>query len=1067
MYIVTRSIKRLMLLGLVVITVPAMAQETTTEGRSGADAVAVRKNISYKGIKATGTVRDAATGVPLAGINISVPGYSAAFTDEQGNFSIEVPSYKATLHVSSPDFQTRQVALKGENVVVVGLHEKSFNTVYEAAVLPSGARAKSQVPYAVTSINTAGSWQNPMAFPDSYLQGKAAGVDVIRKSGTPGQGAEILLNGYNSLYGSNKPLIIVDGMIYEHESFGSSLIKEHSNNPLSNIDIKDIDNITIIKDGASLYGTKGANGVILISTSRAKELATKIDFAAYGGVNFAPKNLPVLNNGDFRLYLSDLLRTSGMTDAQLQAQPYMNDDPSNPEYARYHANTDWQREVMSNSYNQNYYLKVTGGDNIAKYALSVGFLENQGLTKETSLQRYSTRFNADLNLSPKLTGNTSLSFTSNQQSLRNQGLDFGTNPLLAALVKAPFLRVQQVTDEGVESPNLADTDIFNRSNPTALINSTQGQDQNYRFFGSAKFNYALSTYSTISSLIGLTFDKVREDIFIPRLGVAPEELDNAIAYSRLGNRVQRYNSLFNDTYYAYNRNWSGGHSFTGRAGFRFSNIKSEEDRSYGYNSPSDDFVTLGTGVNSLRYITGDMGEARWLNSYVSADYGWLSKYLLSVNMSVDASSRFGPAIPDAFSVNGMKLAVLPSVAAAWLISSEDFMAGISAVNLLKLRASYGLTGNDDIGNYTAKQYYITQNLFGAQGTRRGNIANPEIMWETTRKLNFGLDASVLNERLSLSLDVFNSRTTDMLVYEPVPAQTGLDYMLTNNGGMKNSGINAGLFSRVVNTGDLKLDLGLNLSTYRNELTQIPGNRLLTNFAGATILSEAGQPANLLYGYKTDGIFTTEAEAAQANLKTKAPNGDLIPFRGGDVKFLDLNNDHIIDENDRTVIGNPNPDFYGSFSSNLSWKRFSVNALVTFRSGNDVYNGVRANLEAMNSTQNQLGSVNNRWQFDGQNTDMPRATYGDPAGNARFSDRWIEDGSYIRLRTLSVAYELPVKPGFIKGTSVYASANNLLTRSSYIGYDPEFSAASRPVAQGIDVGLEPLYKSFMVGVRLGL
>ncbi|WP_187263091.1 SusC/RagA family TonB-linked outer membrane protein [Pontibacter beigongshangensis] len=1066
MQIFTRTIKTMMLLTLVSFSVPALAQEDPANRDAGADAVTVQTNKNYTGLKVTGTITDAVSGEPLPGVKVSIPEYSAAITDEKGTFSIDVPSYKVTLLLSSQDYQNKEIALKGKQEVSLALHQKGFATAYESVMMPGGAISKSQVPYAVSAVNPNNSWNRAMELPDNYLQGQLMGMDVVRRSGTPGQGAEMFLRGFSSLNGSNRPLVVVDGMIYDYESYGSSLISEHLVNPLSNIDIKDIDNITVIKDGASLYGTKGANGVILITTAHAKELATKIDFAAYGGVNVAPKNLPVMNSSSYRLYLSDVLRTGGMTDAQLQAQPYMNDDPNNPEYARYHSDTNWQDKVLGNSINQNYYLKVTGGDNIARYALSVGYLENNSVIKESNLKRYSTRFNADMNLSPRLTANTSLSFTSNEQNLSNQGLHFSTNPIMAALVKAPFLRIRQVTDQGIESPNLADTDIFGRSNPVSLIENVQAQDQNYRFFGSAKLNYAFSKYSTLSSLIGLSFDKVRENIFIPRLGVTPEELDNAIAYSRLGNRVQRYNSIYNDTYYSYNRSWAGEHSLVATAGFRFNNLTSEEDRAYGFNSPTDDFTTVGMGANTLRRMAGDIGEARWLNMYSSVNYSFLSKYLLSLNLSVDGSSRFGREIPDALTINGNKYAVMPSVAAGWLISSENFMGGVDFVDLLKLRASYGLTGNDDIGNYTGRQYYVSQNLLGAQGTVRGNLANPQIRWETNTKTNLGLDVALFKERLSMTVDVYDNKTTDMLVYEPVFAATGFDYILTNNGSMKNQGIDLGLYTRVLNRA-VKLDLGLNLSTYRNEITSIPGNSKLTEFAGATILTEVGKPANQFYGYKTNGIFTTEQQAAEANLKTQLPDGTLVPFKGGDVRFADLDGNGIIDERDRTVIGNSNPDFFGSLSSSVSWKRFSVSAIFSFRSGNDIYNGVRANLESMSSTNNQLASTENRWQFDGQNTTMPRAAYGDPMGNARFSDRWIEDGSFIRLRTLAITYDLPLKQGFVKSSSVYATANNLFTSTNYIGYDPEFSASRSPIGQGIDVGLEPLYKSIQFGVRIGL
>jgi TonB-linked SusC/RagA family outer membrane protein len=1065
MHIIQKTARRILLMSMIVSLTNAFtfAQDDTTKNISA--------NLKPGEVKVTGTVKDASTGNLLSGINITVPGYSAALTDDKGFFSITVPDISTSLMVTGSGYQQREVALKGRRSVDVSLFESSFRSVYDEANMPYGNEPMNQIAHSVTSINTGGNWERAVETPDSYLQGRVAGLNVVRRSGTPSIGASLFLRGFNSLYATNQPLLVVDGVIYDVNSYGNSLITGHLNNPLADIDVKDIDNITVIKDGASIYGTRAANGVILISTGKAEDVATKIDFAAYGGFNSAVKQIPVMDAVNYRIYLSDLLKTSGMTDDQIQSLPYMNDNLSNPDYFRYHNQTNWQDKVMKNSYNQNYYLKVTGGDDIATYALSLGSTNNKGIITTTGLTRYFMRFNANLKLSSKLTANANLAFTSSEQILKDQGINTKTNPLYLGLVKAPILPVYQLGDDGSQSPNLADVDIFGMSNPSAAIEKIQDINKNYRFSGSVGLNYELNKNITISTIIGLTFDKVRERFFVPNNGIEHDTLSLAIATNRSGSNVQRLFSLYNDTRISYNNTFNFIHDVTVNAGARYNTSSSQDDYGLGYNSATDNFVSVGNGVNTLRKVGGEIGDWNWLNIYLNADYKLMHRYILSFNAALDGSSRFGKKIDDpmtlTFSKN--KYAFLPSIGAGWLVSSEDFMSQVKFIDLLKVRVSLGFVGNDDIGNYNARQYYVSQNLLGVQGLVRGNIGNPALKWETVRKLNAGVDIAFFNERLNLSLDVFGNKTSDMITYEPVNPATGFKYVLTNNGGMKTNGAELAINGRIINK-ELKWDLGLNIGTARNEITKLPGNKMLTEFGGATILTKVGNPANLFYGYKTNGIYPDDERAAGEGLSYRNKNGTLSPFQGGDIRFIDLQGiygNSVIDEKDMQVIGDPNPDFTGSISNVVSWKRISFDALITFSQGNDIFNYMRYALESMKDFNNQTALVINRWRTPGQATSVPRASWGDPAGNARFSDRWIEDGSYMRLRTISLTYDIPIKEGIIvKYARIYATGNNLVTLTKYLGYDPEFSASGSIFTQGIDVGLEPQYKTLQLGVRIG-
>lgn len=1063
MHIFTITAKRLLLLSLIISfpTIYSIAQNNPADS--------LNKITNQKGgIKVTGTVKEASTGKPLSGISISVARYSAALTDDQGFFTINVPDNSASLMISGPGFQSREVAVKGKSSVDINLFEDAYKSVYDEANMPYGKDPLNHIVHSVTSINSSGNWERTVETPDTWLQGRAAGLNVVRRSGTPAIGAELLLRGFNSLYATNQPLYVVDGIIYDVNSYGSSLITGHATNPLADIDIKDIDNVTIIRDGASMYGTRGANGVILITTGRAKDVATKIDFAAYGGFNAVPDHIPVMNAADYRTYLSDVLKTSNLTDDQIQAFPFMNDNTSNPDYYRFHNQTDWQKEVMKSSYNQNYYLKVTGGDDIATYALSLGSTANKGIVTGTGLSRYFMRFNANFKLSSKLTANANLAFTSSEQILKDQGINTKTNPIYLGLIKAPILPINELGDDGAQSPNLADTDVFGISNPAAVIRNIQDINKNYRFSGSVGLYYDLTQRIKISTLLGITYDKVRENIFIPNIGIVHDTLSLAIATNRSGSNVQRLFSLYNDTRITYNQTFNFIHDVSLNAGARYNTSSSQSDYGLGYNSATDNFVSVGNGVNTLRKVGGEVGDWNWLNMYLNADYKLKSRYFLSFNAAVDGSSRFGKKIDDPMSltVSNNKFALLPSLGAGWLISSENFMSQYRFIDMLKLRASVGLVGNDDIGNYNARQYYISQNFLGVQGLVRGNIANPALKWENIRKLDAGVDIAFLDERLDLSLDVFGNKTTDMIIYEPVNTATGFKYAITNNGGMKTNGVELTINGRLINK-ELKWDIGLNLGTAKNEITKLPDNKMITEFGGATMLTEVGKAANLFYGYKTNGILLSDAEAASAGLSYRNSNGTLTSFQAGDVRFVDTDGNFIIDENDMQVIGDPNPAFTGSISNVVSWKRFSFDALITFSKGNDIFNYMRSLLESMTGPYNQTTNVINRWRTNDQVTSVPRASWGDPSGNARFSDRWIEDGSYLRLRTLSVTYDIPVKDGLlIKYAKIYATGNNLITLTKYLGYDPEFSSTGSVFAKGIDTGLEPQFKTVQLGIRIG-
>lgn len=1021
--------------------------------------------VNLSGYTIKGTVFSAKNKKPLSGVSVAVENFSSIITGDDGSFTIIIPNYDALLKVNGQDLQTKVFPVKNrKSGLEIFMNESNYAQAYQLANLGSGHIMQYKTTQAATVVNfNNDQWSNPVQESiGGFLQGKVSGLNSIRNSGTPGAGSNLSLRGFSSLYGSNKPLIVVDGMIYDDQDYGSGIIQNNLSSPLANIDVKDIEDVTVIKDGSSLYGSKGANGVINITTNRPTEVTTKIDFAMYAGINERPDDMPLLGAEALRTHFTQLASSQGFSQQQVAGAPFLNDLAGSPGYYQYQNNTNWQDQVLRQSMNQNYYLKVRGGDEVAKYGLSLSYLDSDGIVEQTNAQRYGTRLNASLRLTKKFNVDANLSFINNIQKQWAQGAGNNFSPLYAALIKAPFLNKNSIDDSGNVSPILSEADIFNRSNPNAILDKGIANNNNYRFFGNFKFTYYLNNSLDLNTIVGLTLNKERENFFTPDRGVADGILGADIIKNQSGSDAQSYQSYYTDTYMNYKKTFREDHNFVTRLGFRAQSSKAENDFVYSYNSPTDDFTFIGAGALSSP-IKGAVLESNWLNIYANANYDFRNKYFLTASYAVDGSSRFGDA------QNGKeKLSLMTSISGAWMISSEKFLKNSHTINYLKLRASVSETGNDGFSDYVAQKQYVSQGFLGFQGLVLGNVGNPDLKPERQRQYNLGVDFGLLKERLNVTVDFFRKRTNNMTSFQNITTVSGFDNVLANNSAMKTTGAETSLNARVISSPDFTFDFGLNIASYQNKIQNLPNGAIYSNFAGATYITSSGMDANLFYGLQTNGVYSTTAEAVADGLVRQSETGTLTPFKGGDMRFVDLNGDKIIDNKDRKVIGNPNPDFFGGFNTNFAYKRFSLQAQFNFSVGNDVYNGLRNNLEKMSGYDNQTIAVANSWRAEGQQTNMPRATFGDPMGNADFSDRWIEDGSYLRLKTLVFSYDFNVgKMKYIKYIKIYTTANNLLTFTKYLGFDPEFSATSSLFGQGVDVGMAPQFRSVQLGLRLGL
>ena len=1010
-----------------------------------------------------GKVLDASTKQPIEGLSVISPDYSATFSFTDGSFSIEVPNKESMILVEGLDYNSMNIPVKGRDSIVVyaykGKH-KSFNDNYNNYYY-----SKPQIfnTSALSVYEKGGEeWKSLSTTADSYFDDEIAGLNVINKSGMPASGSNILLHGYNSLYCTNQPLIVIDGFIFDIKQFGDDVINGYRTNPLSFIDENDIQSVTVVKDATSLYGAMGANGVIFINTDHAKQMATKINLSFSGGINFAPENLPVLDADQYRSFLSDIEQSnSAITGEQLAAMPYFNDDVSYVDYYRYHNNTNWQDEIFKNSYSKNVKFKISGGDEIALYMVSIGYQDIKGIERNTGSSRYNLRFNSDININKKLFVASNISMSYNASDLKDEGIMPESNPVLLSRIKAPILYPYIKDENGNVSPNLEDVDIFGIGNPVAAVKNVNATSRNYRIMAFTDIQYKVNSDFEISDLIGINYDKIRDEIFRPDLGLPST---NLIIDSSTNNSSQNVNKLYsikNDFRIKYNKSINNSWFINGLGGVRSIINTADYYWSQDYNSPSDEYPNLGNGDINLAKGDGNSYEWNSLSLYANADVDYLHKYILSLGLSLYGSSKFGDDAEGISMLSG-KFGTFPYISGAWIISSEDFMNDLNFIDLFKIRASYGITGNDDIGFYSYDKLYATQSFMNSSGVVISNLANQGIQWEVVKKQNMGTDIALFHERLNLSFDLFMNRTEGLYNYiKPASNSSGFNYYIDNDGVMETNGMDFTVNGRIVNT-QIKWDLGLIYSKYKTTIVEYPNDEEIKDIVNGYVLIRKDNPIQF-YGYKSLGVIYTEEEAALLNLKE--PFGK--PFEAGDIHFWDKDGNNIINENDRTIIGDPNPDFIGTVTSRISWKGLSLDAAISFCYGNDVYNYQRYILESMKSPYNQLESVVNRWKNDGQVTDMPKATFDDPMGNSRFSDRWIEDGSYIKIKSVTLSYNLPMQYEMLQGIEVFVSAYNLYTFTKYKGLDPEFSLSNSVFDQGIDVGLIPQPKSIYMGIRFAL
>ena len=1034
----------------------------------------------------SGTVTDAATGQPLAGVIVEAYGNRSytAMTDDKGAYELQVPTYVNSVSMRVEGYQLLQKSIgRNANLTNAQLYPNSFSPIYNATTQSASTR------YADRFDNTARVSIDPLV-----AEQLGADIHSVSRSGQLGLGNTMFIGGLTSLQSNAQPLVVIDGVITDMQYDRQMLHEGYFNNILANLNVNDIERVEVLKNGTAIYGAKAAGGVLLIKTKRNKSMATKIDVTINGQYQLQPRLPKMMGANDYRLYATEML--AGLTD-NVQNLEFVNSDPANFYYNTYHNNTDWTDEVYHNTFVSNYGINVQGGDDVANYNLSVGYSMGDATLRGNDFSRFNMRLNSDIKVFRGLDVRFDASYSDVNRDLRDDGakqdLSVGTVTSLGflTLIKSPFLAPYGFDINGNESSYLAAADdylskvfeadgsVYANSvrlpNPLGILKLGDGENRNQAGNRMVTFSvtpsYQFNRHLTLSEHFNFTLVNTNENYYLPLEGTPPFRLMTS-STSQVENMAQsmaaRQNSIMSDTRLAWGNRY-GAHKVDVFGGVRYQSSNYKLTAQRGFDTGNDKYPSTGNARN-YRTTWGADDKTRDLTWYAQADYSWADKYYVEAGLSAETSSRFGDDA-DGLKLAGVVWGLFPSVNAAWVLTNERWLAGVKGIDYLRLNVGFDITGNDNIDYTASKTYFVANNMLSQKvdGLSIGNIGNTALKWETTSRLTAGLEGNFINNRLNVRFNYFKGWTKNLLTLRQLAWTSGLAENWSNDGKLENEGFEAGIGIKVLNLKDFTWELGASAGHYVNKITALPDNdkAFETNAYGATILSQVGTAAGVFYGYKTAGVYSTQAEADADKLYQVNDRDQREYFGAGDMRFIDKDGNGIINEEDRFVIGDPNPDIYGNIYTQLNWKHWSLGATMRYSLGNDVYNYQRSLLEGGSRFYNQTTALLTRWTTEKQVTDIPRISYGDPMGNSRFSDRWIEDGSYLRLSNVTLSYTIPIMSTYLQGITLWGAAYNLFTVTRYLGSDPDCGVSGNVLLQGIDRGLLASGRSIALGVKINL
>jgi len=1025
------------------------------------------------GITITGKVIGTGN-LPLSGVYISIEGIytEPVITDTTGVFEITAPDGYVWLMITpAENYKTRRVYLNNRKSLTMKLTPEDLESGDDEVInlFKTGLRRNMISSYHAPDPDDA--YYYPHQSIDQFLQFSVPGLLSTGFSGMPGSGTVSFLRGIKSLYTSNQPLYIVDGLPIETPGLFRSQLDGNNYNPISGIDPQDITNITFLKDfmETSIYGMRASNGVVLIETLKPTEVETTIDFSYRTGISLEPDQIPQMNARQYKTLAYEVLNSSERLEEEYKEQyTPLYSTHNDKEHYKYMNNTNWQDLIFSNALMNDFYMRVRGGDEIARYGLSVSYLKHQGIINTTMYDRFNIRFVGTFNIFQWLRMYINSNLNTAGSNLKESALNAQTNPILTGLSKSPLLIPYQFDEEGRQLITLENVGPLGVSNPLAVIEKFEGKNENNRFTTSFRIEGEIIGQNLKwNSLLGLNFNSLNESIFMPNRGM--DLYYDKEAYNVAKSLKNYLYSIYNDNFLSYHKEIGNKHSVNAAAGFRINTNRYELDWAVAKNShESDEYKQLQNGISSMREKGGENSRWNRLAVYGTAGYGFADKYFLQANLTAENSTRIGKNAKDILKIGSRPFGMFYSFGGAWRVSGEPLLRDLYWLEDLKLRASYGVTGNDDIGNISSLDYYIPILFRETTGMIPGPLSEQKLKFELVKQLNTGLDISLLGNRLRLSVDLYNIKTEDLLVFEPQDFYIGYATVPSNLGILSNKGQEVSFFFRILEKGKFRWDAGLNITRLKNTIDDIRDGQVIFPFAGGEFISSIGEPVLSFYGFEYMGVFSTTEQAEKANLT----NEKGMPFLAGDAIFNDRSGpdgepDGVINEYDKTFIGSPIPDYFGNIRNLFRWRRWSFSAIIQFVDGNEVFNYVRSQDEKMTDLANQSTYVLNRWFYEGQVTDVPRASWNDPVGNASFSTRWIENGSYLRIKNLTLSYTIPEKFLFFRNAQVFVTATNLYTFHRYLGYDPEFSYSNYTMEQGIDYGLMPHTQKFLMGIKVGL
>ncbi len=970
-------------------------------------------------IHITGRITDN-NGNPVAGVSITLKGTSTGtVSDAKGNYSLPLKENSGILVFSHIGFIEKEVPVNGHPEIDVVL-QAGNSALDQLVVVGYGTAKKGDLTGAVSVVRGSDLNGVPVASVDQALQGKAAGVQVTSISGAPGAGTTIRIRGGNSITASNEPLYVVDGFI--------------GGGTLTSINPADIESIEILKDASAtaIYGARGANGVVLITTKHGRSGKSDIAINAYAGVQQLPREVDLLTGPQLAGYVNDRAALFGSA-------------PIYPNLSTV-TNTDWQKAITRTAGIQNADIAFSGGSENVTYYLSGNYFNQDGIILNSGFQRYQTRLNLRLKLTDWLAVGTNLNFNrSNTNNLKASLYDIlKTAPTSVPIKDAAgkYTILSPLSGQTFDNP-IADA--------LGKLDNTYDNSLLGGWYAEASFRNGLRFRSTLD----INNDNTRHAVYSP--GSLPLNASQNIGGSDSIASTQSFN-LENENTVSYTRNF-GKHHVDVLGGFTYQH---EVDQSYtasagGFTNDNLTYNNLSTGDPTLAKNTSAYSDWTIISFLGRANYSFNDKYLFTVSARQDGSSRLAA---------NHKYAFFPSAAFAWKLGNEDFIRNLNVFSDLKFRASYGKTGNQAINVYSTLPSLSVSNVwFNNQqqlGYTLGNIPNDNLKWETTDQYDAGLDAGFFHGRLSLTGDFYYKKTYNLLLNVPIAGTTGYTSRLANVGKTQNAGIELMVDGRIIDQKDFSWNLAVNISGNRNKVLAIGSGQKFVDISNGYRLM-VGKPAPVFWGNVADGVFHTQAEIDAL----PGYQAGLVP---GDIKFRDVNHNGKYDgAADATIIGNPTPKFFGGFSSAFRYKRISLNVYFEYSYGNDVINSLGVRWFAGDYASNVGAIAVNRWTPENTQSNIPRAGADAEINvNSQAYSFAVQNGSFLRLKTLRLSYDLtPAKIKWLQGASLYFVGSNLFLVDHYTwGYDPEVSNNGiNPVLQGGDQASYPQNRSFIFGLNL--